>query len=276
MTPVRRLQLFEIGEQPWCPDALRDALTDYLTFMIELGQPYAPAAPILAAAIGTAARDSSDVSQIVDLASGAGGPWRALVPMLAQAGAPVRVRLTDRFPNESAYARIAHLTDGRVAGEMRSVSADAVPADLAGFRTMFSAFHHFAPAEARRVLADAATHGASIAIFEATRRDMKAVLLMFLTPLFVLLATPFIRPFRLSRLVFTYVVPVVPLAVMFDGVVSCLRTYTPAELRALTEGIAFDGYTWTAGEVGAGPIPVTYLVGEAAVGAMLERERTVE
>jgi hypothetical protein len=261
---MRRVHLFEIGELPWCPGAVRDALTDYLTFMVEHGQPYAAATPLLSAAI--AADVTSDSlpreAQIVDLASGAGGPWRTLAPMLAQAGTPVRVRLTDRFPNEPAYARLTRETDGRVTGETRPVRADAVPADLAGFRTMFSAFHHFAPTDARRVLADAAMHGQSIAIFEATRRDLRAVLLMCLTPLFVVLATPFIRPFRWSRLLLTYVVPMIPLAVMFDGVVSCLRTYTPSELRVMAEEGTPDGYTWTAGEVGKGPIPVTYLIGE--------------
>ena len=191
--------------------------------------------------------------------------------MLAAAGTPARVRLTDRYPNAAAYARLARETDGRVTGELRPVSADAVPADLAGFRTMFSAFHHFAPASARRVLADAAARGAGIAIFEATRRDLRAVLLTCLTPLFVLLATPFIRPFRWSRLLLTYVVPAIPPAVLFDGVVSCLRTYTPAELRALAEESAPAGYAWAAGEAGTGPIPMTYLVGAAVESSAASR-----
>lgn len=279
---MRRLQLFEIGELWWCPGAIRDALTDYLTFMIELGKPYDSVAPLLTdvieasprkaqphAATGADEESGSDrlthATEILDLASGAGGPWRSLVPLLAEAGAPVRVRMTDRYPNLSAFARMTRLTEGHVTGEARPVMADDVPSSLTGIRTMFSAFHHFDPAHARNVLGDAATHGASIAIFEATRRDAKAIMLMCLTPIFVLLATPFIRPFRLSRLFLTYVVPVVPLAVVFDGVVSCLRTYTPSELRALAGVSAPHGYTWKAGEVGGGPIPVTYLVGHANV-----------
>jgi hypothetical protein len=266
---MRRLHLFEIGEQPWCPDALRDGLTDYLTFAIEHGRPYAAAGPLLLAALRTtlsedaASTSSPHVTEIVDLAAGAGGPWLTFVPMLEQAGTPVRVRLTDQYPNLAAYARLDRATNGRVTGERQSVAAAAVPRGLTGFRTMFSAFHHFAPADARRVLADASRRHASIAIFEATRRDARAVLLMFLTPLFVLAATPFIRPFRWKRLFLTYVVPVIPLATLFDGVVSCLRTYTPAELRALAQESAPDGYTWTAGEVGTGTIPVTYLIGTA-------------
>ena len=72
--------------------------------------------------------------------------------------------------------------------------------------------------------------------------------------------TPAIRPFRWSRLFWTYILPAIPLAVVFDGIVSCLRTYRPNELLELTEGI--EGYRWESGESrDKGPIPITYLVG---------------
>ena len=32
--------------------------------------------------------------------------------------------------------------------------------------------------------------------------------------------------------IFTYLIPICPLAFAWDGFVSCLRTYSPAELRA--------------------------------------------
>ncbi len=68
---------------------------------------------------------------------------------------------------------------------------------------------------------------------EATSRSPAALAMMVLVSLAVLLLTPAIRPFRWSRLFWTYVVPLVPLAVTFDGVVSCLRIYTPEEMLAL-------------------------------------------
>src|SRR5439155_21664731 len=114
-----------------------------------------------------------------------------------------------------------------------AVDATSGPPALSGFRTLFSSFHHFRPEEARRILADAVRQRQGIGVFEATQRSAPAMLAMLLTPLFVLLATPFIRPFRLSRLFWTYLLPVVPIVALFDGVVSCLRTYTPTELRAL-------------------------------------------
>lgn len=255
---MRRRQWIEIADQPWCPAAVRDGLTDYLQFAIDRSAPYAAAAPLLAAALR-----ASGAREVVDLGAGAGGPWRALASQLAAAAAPVRVRLTDAHPNGAAFARLAAATGGMVTGDLRPVSADAVPADLAGFRTLFSAFHHFPPPVARRVLADARARGAGLAVFEATRRDARTLGFMLLVPFAVLLATPLLRPFRWSRLLLTYVLPVIPFVALVDGVVSCLRTYTPEELRALAASEAAEGsdFVWTAGEAGAGPIPMTYLIG---------------
>ena len=81
------------------------------------------------------------------------------------------------------------------------------------------------------------------------------------TPLRVLIATPFIRPFRWSRLFWTYVVPALPLVLLFDSVVSVLRLYSVDELRGLTVGL--KGYDWDIGRVRYKklPIAVTYLIG---------------
>ncbi len=86
---------------------------------------------------------------------------------------------------------------------------------------------------------------------------------MLLVPLMVLLTTPLIRPFRWSRLFWTYLIPVVPLTSLFDGLVSCMRTYSAQELRELAEGAGTKTYLWEIGELKrtAGLIRITYLVG---------------
>jgi hypothetical protein len=86
---------------------------------------------------------------------------------------------------------------------------------------------------------------------------------MLLTPLVVWLVTPAIRPFHWARLLWTYLIPVVPLVVLFDGIVSCLRTYTVAELEEFTTGVSQSGYEWEIGEERAKGMlaPVTYLIG---------------
>ena len=86
---------------------------------------------------------------------------------------------------------------------------------------------------------------------------------MLLVPFAVWILTPFIRPFRWSRLFWTYVLPVIPVAIMFDGAVSCLRTYTPDELRTMGQEVGGEAFDWEAGTDypprSATPIP--YLIG---------------
>ena len=48
-----------------------------------------------------------------------------------------------------------------------------------------------------------------------------------------------------SRLLLTYVLPVIPLLVAWDGTASALRAYTPQELLALAASVpGAERYTW--------------------------------
>jgi hypothetical protein len=257
---MKRFHLFEIHDQEWCPRAIRDAETDYLQFVIAKMKGYAPVVPVLAAALQRTA-----TRQVLDLCSGAGGPWFWLQPVLARRGLDVSVCLTDKYPNPGALGASRDLSLAYQAFHYHPEPVDVtgVPDELPGFRTLFSAFHHFRPEQARAILGDTVRKHQGIAVFEGTYRSALAMFLMLLVPLMVLLVTPFIRPFRWSRLFWTYLVPVVPLVSLFDGLVSCLRTYSVQELRELTKDLGANNYHWDFGELKGtgGPIPITYLIG---------------
>jgi hypothetical protein len=248
---MARLHLIEIHDQPWCPTSLRDALTDFLQFTINLGGTYDAVVPILRDAIARAR-----ATRVVDLCSGAGGPWRTWLgePRGMAPGFAGPVVLTDKYPNRLAQS-------GLLPFHPVPVDATAVPSDLKGFRTLFTSFHHFRPADARAILADAVRQGQGIGVFEISRRAPREIAVIALTWLAVLAFVPFIRPFRWSRLAWTYLPPVLPLVGLFDGIVSCLRTYSPPELRELLRGL--DTYDWQIGETHSrwSPLVVTYLVG---------------
>src|SRR5687767_10470918 len=71
------------------------------------------------------------------------------------------------------------------------------------------------------------------------------------------------RYLRLSRLVLTYVVPIVPLATIWDGVASCMRVYSPDEMRALIASLPPSDYEWDIGrlKIPRTGVAVTYLTG---------------
>ena len=133
---------------------------------------------------------------------------------------------------------------------------------LAGMRTLFNAFHHLNPEDGRAVLHAAAAARQPIAIFEISDRTWRALIsIAVLTPLFVWIATPFMRPFLWRRLLWTYPIPLVPFTCWWDGIVSQLRAYTVEELRALAKGSA--PMQWEAGHVPVvnGQGRLTYLLG---------------
>ena len=175
----------------------------------------------------------------------------------------VSVCLTDKYPNLEGFERASRLTNQVISYHLQPVDPTQVPGGLLGFRTLFTAFHHFSPEQACAILADAVREREGIAVFEATQRRPLALLLTLLAPLVVLAMTPVIRPFRWSRLLWTYLVPLVPLVTVFDGLVSCLRTYNVQDLHDLTTRLGTNDYHWDIGTVKnkTTPIPITYLIG---------------
>ena len=89
------------------------------------------------------------------------------------------------------------------------------------------------------------------------------VSLCLLTPLLVIVTTPFIRPFCWRRVLWTYVVPLVPLTCLWDGIVSQLRAYSVSELKSLTQAAEASDYSWRVGRVPilSTPGDLTYLIG---------------
>jgi hypothetical protein len=141
-----------------------------------------------------------------------------------------------------------------------AVDAASVPRSLQGFRTIFSSFHHFPDPLACAVLEDAVRAREGFAMAEVTSRTVLACATMFLMPLFALILTPRMRPFRWSRLLLTYLIPLIPFVVFWDGLVSCFRTRTPEELLRLTTG--FPDYDWIAGYAPGRWLTPVYLIGK--------------
>tara|TARA_R110002111_G_scaffold262875_1_gene342535 strand:+ start:99999 stop:100796 length:798 start_codon:yes stop_codon:yes gene_type:complete len=254
---MKRRQLFEFGDCTWLPGLFRNFMTDYLRFVSSQFNLFGGTLSVLVEVL-----QRTGSSEIVDIASGGGGPWLSLVPQLRTEIPKLKIRLTDRYPNQSGMREVAAAFPQIVVMESRSIDARSVPADLTGMRTQFLSLHHFEPDDVKSILHNAIAANAPIALFEAQQRDVAHLIRFAMSPLFVLLLTPFIRPFRISRLIFTYLIPVVPALVFWDGIVSVLRTYTVEEMQQMTSmADPEQRYTWKAEVIHCGQIKVPYLAG---------------
>lgn len=259
---MKRIHSFEFTDLPWYPKIFRQMQTDYLQFVTTFGSGHKNLIPLFRKAL-----EHSGTDTIIDLCSGGAGPWVGLQRQFKQAGLQVKVKLTDKFPNPEAEKKWADAAALGITYLAEPVDALGVPPELIGMRTLFEGFHHFKPDQARLILQDAQQKGAAIGVFEASLKQPFSFILLLLSPLTTLLSyvfvTPFIKPFKLSRLLWTYLIPVVPLATCWDGVVSMLRGYSTEALHELADPLESPDYVWEIGEASTGtPIfTFTYLVG---------------
>ena len=253
---MKRRHLFELEDQQWFPSFIRNFGTDFLQFISNKADFYQAVVPIIKKGI-----EESGSETVIDLAAGGGGGWQRLSEHLKPSFPDLKIILTDYFPNISAFQEMQK-RDAIFQYETASVNALDVPPSLKGFRTQFLSFHHFKEAEALQILQNAVNNKVPIGIFEGQERTIGNLIKNLFSPIFILLTTPFIRPFKLSRILFTYIIPIVPLFVMWDGAVSVLRTYTPEEMKAMTQQLeGGDQYSWEIGTTKEKGILVQYLLG---------------
>jgi hypothetical protein len=253
-----RIHLFEFEDLSWFPDTIRQGGTDFLRFFLNSTNFYQPAQKIIADVLQRTSQNT-----IIDLCSGGGGAIEKVMGPLLNENAQLTVLLTDKFPNVNAFALISERNKGRIGYTASAVDAKDVPAELPGVRTMFTAIHHFRPNDVRGILKDTVDKKVPIAIFDGGDKHIFTLLgILLLQPIMFVLFTPFFRPFKVSRIVFTYLLPLIPLMTIWDGMVSVLRLYKPKELRTLAEELNAKNYVWESGKKRNGiGMHVTYLVG---------------
>lgn len=254
---MRRRHLFEFEDLAWFPKTLRNGTTDFLRFVSMRFDLFKPVTGLLEKAL-----ERSGQQTIVDLASGGGGAWGKLAPRLVQRFPRLKVHLTDWYPNPEGLSMVATRFPDIFVVEEEPVDARAVPRALPGLRTQFLSLHHFRTEDVRAILQNAVDGRQPIAIFEAQKRDWGHLLKFALAPVLFLLVTPWIRPFRWSRLLFTYLIPLIPLATLWDGCVSVLRTYDAEELRRIIQSLKrTESFEWEIGETASRFATIPYLLG---------------
>lgn len=259
---MKRRHLFEFEDLDYWPQLLRNYITEMLSTLLVTTDVYASMVPKLAAVLRRTGK-----RRVVDLCSGSCGVSLAMKAALErELGEPLELLLSDKFPN------LARFEAASAANERCSFVAEPVDVlephpELDGLRTMFTALHHFEPAQVEQILQRAVDDRAPIAILEFTERDPKQIAITTVaSPITCLVLTPKIRPRTLGRLLCTYLLPIVPLTYGWDSAISALRTYLPEELQAIVARLAgSEGYEWDIGQTERSrkglPVRLTYLIG---------------
>ena len=121
---------------------------------------------------------------------------------------------------------------------------------------MIASFHHMTPEGARSILSTAQQSAQPILIYELAKNNVPFLLWCLLLPLSLtilvvmsLVMTPFVRKLTVSQILFTYLIPIIPLAYAGDGQASLMRTYTFKDIDELLKGVPPSSqYQWDMGE----------------------------
>lgn len=253
------IHLFEFTDQKWLPQTIRQYVTDYLHYLITKLGIYKPAIPFIKETI-----DKTGIDEIIDLCSGSGGGVDIIQKQLSiLCGKQIKVILSDKYPNIGLYEILKNKSNGGLHYINEPLDAMRVPPHINGIRTIFSALHHFKPLQVKDILKDAVLNSKPICFFEGAGKRILDFMGILLLHSFIFIAvTPFIRPFRWSRVFLTYIIPIVPVTTIWDGLVSILRMHTPDDMLEMANSINAENYEWKAGQIrGKFGNVMMYLVG---------------
>jgi hypothetical protein len=100
------------------------------------------------------------------------------------------------------------------------------------------------PAEATALLADAARNDAGLFIFDPVARTPANILSNALGLIFGVIAPFFARRKSWSKILFSTLIPIIPVLLSFDGIVSALRGYTVDEVEAMIKTLPPNSLEW--------------------------------
>jgi len=262
---MRRFHLFEFNDWSWFPSSWRIMLTDLLKFFWSFGIFDSNDKHVATHLLNSMKKMGT--CNLYDLCSGSGGPLSKIQNDLKEKyNFTINVTLTDLYPNPQEISKIQKETNGVIKYHEKPVDATQVPESFKGFTTMFCALHHFPPDLARKILQDTVNKKRGIGVFEMQKRSLwTAFLLIISMPPGIWLLTPCMKPFSWSRLFWTYVIPIVPFFMVFDGIISCIRTYTKVEMEELIRSVeGHQSYDWIITEetrLDFPPTPIVILIG---------------
>ena len=211
---MKRRQMFQFTDQRWFPPLLSQLVHEFLVWFVGRVHAARPFVPFLMEALDGAAE-----RRILDITTGAGSGVETLLPEL-----PERVEAVSfQYPD--------------------------VPADRPGLYTLVNGLHRLPPPEATELFRRLGSSGQPLLIVEGNNDNWwQAVGMLVFAPISAVLSAPFVRPFRFTRLLFTYLIPVLPLLIGFDGAAALFKLYSPADLDALVKRADVPGFVWRTGK----------------------------
>lgn len=199
----------ELEDYSWFPLILRKFQMDFIGFVVTKFHFYDVFIEYLQ-------KQNLENTKMYDLCSGSGEP---AIYIFSKSTCFSKLFLSDKFPSSD-----------------KIIFADVLEMDFQkGFcYTMFNAFHHFTDDEKLKLISKINNSGARAYFVEILEPNLIFIIkVMSLTLIGNLFITPFIKPFSITRIILTYIIPINLFTITYDGVISILKSKSVKQYKEI-------------------------------------------
>lgn len=209
---MKRKQITQIINTSWCPKFIKKLVAEFLSWFVVKVNATKPFIPLIESMVNDA-----HSNQIINIDFNIGAGIESVKPYLKEDI------------------------------QIKSIPISDFNTDTKGVYLFLNSFHQLNVKQAKEILSQIVNSKNPIIIVEGNNDSLWQVVGMTVfVPLTTLLTAPFVKPFRLTRLLFTYIIPVLPLIITIDGCIALLKLYNPKDLLELTSSINAPNYKWKA------------------------------
>lgn len=211
---MKRKQITQIINTSWCPKFIKKLVAEFLSWFVVKVNATKPFIPLIESMVNDA-----HSNQIINIDFNIGAGIESVKPYLKEDI------------------------------QIKSIPISHFNTDTKGVYLFLNSFHQLNVKQAKEILSQIVNSKNPVVIVEGNNDSLWQVVGMTVfVPLTTLLTAPFVKPFRLTRLLFTYIIPVLPLIITIDGCIALLKLYNPKDLLELTSSINAPKYEWKAGK----------------------------
>lgn len=238
----------ELEDYKWFPALLRRYQADYIGSLVQWLNIYQPLAPVL-----EELTDIGRSAMIQDICSGSGIP---AIHMQQTMRKKIKTILSDKYPdtvflnsNEAQYLQMS--TDALLLNPQPGICY-----------TMYNSLHHFSANDQKALIEKMALNKNCFLFAEILQPGIFTMIKIVLTTtLLQLFTAPFIKPFSLLRLLFTYIIPVNLFTSLYDGIISVIRSGSINHYRNLFAALSTNDFEVSVGHYSNWKGKVIYIKG---------------
>lgn len=219
----------ELEDYDWFPSWLRRYQLDFIGAMVAWIHVYKPLIVVINDIL-----IKYNQKSVVDICSGSGLPAVYIHQHCSNIN---HTLLTDKYPHSKV--NITGVSYAPTSIDVLNLEVTNSPV-----YTMYNAFHHFTDAQQVQIVQKFSEQKCNFLIVEMLSPGIiSLVQVVIASTIGQLLFTPFIKPFSLGRILFTYIIPLNIFTVLIDGIISVFKSKSVKQYKTLLQKISVENFT---------------------------------